>query len=170
MTCGSCGSEVRWRRRGGGVGRVQRRRAGDSAVRADDFQPTGFREFKAVPVSLPDGHFWVWTRVFDEDQWEFTSVVALRGEAEASPEPDTLVNIPTVFTTSAPTIYDIPLRLLGQDVVIAATAERYTWHFGDGQTATSTAPQGRIEHDADHREPAFPVVGNPGGACCVTCT
>lgn len=80
-------------------------------------------------------------------QREFTSVVVLQGEAEVSPEPDTLVNIPTVFTTSAPASYDIPLTLLGQDVVITATAQRYTWHFGDGETGTSTAPQGRIEHE-----------------------
>lgn len=80
-------------------------------------------------------------------QREFTSVVVLRGEAEVSPEPDTLVNIPTVFTTSAPASYDIPLTLLGQDVVITATAQRYTWHFGDGETGTSTAPGGRIEHE-----------------------
>lgn len=80
-------------------------------------------------------------------QREFTSVVVLQGQAEVSPEPDTLVNIPTVFTTSAPASYDIPLTLLGQDVVITATAERYTWHFGDGETGTSTAPQGRIEHE-----------------------
>ncbi|TAL21866.1 MAG: hypothetical protein EPN99_06840 [Frankiales bacterium] len=80
-------------------------------------------------------------------QREFTSVVVLQGEAEVSPEPDTLVNIPTVFTTSAPASYDIPLTLLGQDVVITATAQRYTWHFGDGKTGTSTAPRGRIEHE-----------------------
>ncbi len=80
-------------------------------------------------------------------QREFASVVVLQGEAEVSPEPDTLVNIPTVFTTSAPASYDIPLTLLGQDVVITATAHRYTWHFGDGETGTSTAPRGRIEHE-----------------------
>lgn len=80
-------------------------------------------------------------------QREFTSVVVLKGAAEVSPEPDTLVNIPTVFTTNAPATYEIPMTLLGQSVVITATAQRYTWHFGDGESATSTAPQGRIEHE-----------------------
>lgn len=80
-------------------------------------------------------------------QREFTSVVVLQGEAEVSPEPDTLVNVPTVFTTNAPASYDIPLTLLGQSVVITATARRYVWHFGDGETGTSTAPRGRIEHE-----------------------
>lgn len=80
-------------------------------------------------------------------QREFTSVVVLRGEAEVSPEPDTLVNIPTVFTTNAPASYDIPLTLLGQSVVITATAQRYTWHFGDGESASTTEPRGRIEHE-----------------------
>lgn len=80
-------------------------------------------------------------------QREFASVVVLKGRAKISPEPDTLVNVPTVLTTDAPASYDIPLTLLGQQVVITATAERYTWHFGDGQTGTSTAPQGRTEHE-----------------------
>lgn len=79
-------------------------------------------------------------------QREFTSVVVLKGRAEVSPEPDTLVNLPTVFTTDAPASYDIPLTLLGQSVVITATARRYTWHFGDGQSATSAAAKGWVEH------------------------
>ena len=65
-----------------------------------------------------------------------------------SPAPDTLVRIPTVFTTSAPASYDIPLTLLGRSVVITATAATYTWHFGDGTSASTSSPgtQGRVEH------------------------
>ena len=81
-------------------------------------------------------------------QRDFKRVVVAKGVAEVSPRPDTLVNIPTVFSTSTPQSYDIPLTLLGQSVVITAKAERWTWHFGDGQSATSTqAPDGRVEHE-----------------------
>ena len=65
--------------------------------------------------------------------------MVLKGGVEASPGPDTLVNIPTRFSTDAPDSYDIPLTLLGQPVTITATARRWTWHFGDGTTASTTA-------------------------------
>jgi hypothetical protein len=80
-------------------------------------------------------------------QRDFQRVVVLKGVAEVSPKPDTLVNIPTVFTTSTPHRYDIPLSLLGQSVVITATAERYTWHFGDGASLSTSEPGGRVEHE-----------------------
>ena len=85
---------------------------------------------------------------------DFQRVVVLKGEAEVSPSPDTLVNIPTRFTTDAPASYDIPLTLLGQPVTITATARRWTWHFGDGSTAATTAAgtRGRVEHT--YRSPA----------------
>jgi hypothetical protein len=81
-------------------------------------------------------------------QRDFQRVVVLKGTAEVSPAPDTLVNIPTRFTTDAPASYDIPLTLLGQSVTITATARRWTWHFGDGESASSTAAgtDGRVEH------------------------
>ena len=69
---------------------------------------------------------------------DFQRVVALKGVPEISPEPDTLVNIDTIFTTSSPESYDIPLTVLGQPVVITATASRWTWHFGDGGTDSTT--------------------------------
>jgi hypothetical protein len=80
---------------------------------------------------------------------DFKRVVVLKGVADVSPQPDTLVNIPTVFTTDAPDSYDIPLTLLGQSVVITAKAERWTWHFGDGSSAWTTTPgsKGRVEHE-----------------------
>ncbi len=81
-------------------------------------------------------------------QRDFQRVVVLKGAAQASPQPETLVNIPTRFTTDAPASYDIPLTLLGLPVTITATARRWTWHFGDGTSATTTAPGtgGRVEH------------------------
>jgi hypothetical protein len=81
-------------------------------------------------------------------QRDFQRVVVLKGGVEVSPEPDTLVNIPTRFSTDAPASYDIPLTLLGQPVTITATARRWTWHFGDGTTASTTAAgtDGRVEH------------------------
>ncbi len=79
---------------------------------------------------------------------DFQRVVVLKGVATVSPAPDTLVRIPTVFTSSSPASYDIPLTLLGRSVVITATAATYTWHFGDGTTASTSTPgtQGRVEH------------------------
>lgn len=80
---------------------------------------------------------------------EFRRVVVVKGVAEVSPRPHTLVNIATVFTTSTPGSYDIPLTLLGRSVVITATAQRWTWHFGDGASASTTArgSQGRVEYE-----------------------
>lgn len=79
---------------------------------------------------------------------DFQQVVVLKGVPEVSPRPDTLVNIPTIFTTSSPASYDIPLTLLGQSVVITATAKTWTWNFGDGQSQSTSAPgsKGRVEH------------------------
>jgi hypothetical protein len=87
-------------------------------------------------------------------QRDFRRVVVLKGRTKVSPEPDTLVNIPTRFSTDAPDSYDIPLTLLGQSVTITATARRWTWHFGDGTTASTTAAgtDGRVEHT--YRTPA----------------
>ncbi len=79
---------------------------------------------------------------------EFQRVVVLKGVAEVSPRPETLVNIESIFTATAPARYEIPLTLLGQSVVITATAESWTWHFGDGATTTVTdkTSQGRTTH------------------------
>lgn len=81
-------------------------------------------------------------------QRDFQRVVVRKGGAQVSPTPDTLVNIPTRFSTDAPDSYDIPLTLLGQPVTITATARRWTWYFGDGTTASTTAAgtDGRVEH------------------------
>ena len=70
---------------------------------------------------------------------EFKRVVVLKGVAEVSPAPDTLINVPTRFTTQAPASYDIPLTILGQSVLITATADSWTWHFGDGTQQRLTA-------------------------------
>ena len=79
---------------------------------------------------------------------DFQRVVALKGVPEISPEPDTLVNIDTIFTTSSPNSYDIPLTVLGRSVVITATASRWTWHFGDGATGSTAVAgsKGRVLH------------------------
>ncbi|MGI8535606.1 MAG: hypothetical protein ACR2K2_03735 [Mycobacteriales bacterium] len=79
---------------------------------------------------------------------DFQRVVALKGVPVISPEPDTLVNIDTIFSTSSPQSYDIPLTILGRSVVITATASHWTWHFGDGATGDTTVAgsQGRVLH------------------------
>jgi hypothetical protein len=79
-------------------------------------------------------------------QREFQSVVVEGGSADVSPAPDTLVNIDTRFQTDAPASYQIPLTLLGQSVVITATAEKYTWHLDNGDTRVSTQPRGHLEY------------------------
>jgi hypothetical protein len=80
---------------------------------------------------------------------EFQRVVVLKGIAEVSPRPDTLVNIDTIFTTAAPASYDIPLTILGQSVVITATADSWTWFFGDGSSTRVDAKgtAGRTTHE-----------------------
>jgi len=78
---------------------------------------------------------------------DFQRVVVLKGVAEVSPAPDTLVNIETRFSTSAPASYEIPLTVLGQTVVITATAASWTWHFGDGTTERVTTGNGSTVHE-----------------------
>ena len=63
---------------------------------------------------------------------DFQRVVVLKGIARVTPAPDTLVNVETRFATDAPSSYEIPLTVLGQSVVITASAVTWTWHFGDG--------------------------------------
>lgn len=93
-------------------------------------------------------------------QRDFQRVVVLKGGAEVTPRPDTLVNVVTKFRTDAPVSYEIPLSILGQSVVITAKAEKHTWHFGDGQTATSYAADGYAEHTYAHAtiEQAYVVI------------
>ena len=80
---------------------------------------------------------------------DFQRVVVLKGVPEVSPEPDTLVNIDTIFSTSSPESYDIQLMIAGQPVVITATVSRWTWYFGDGATDSTTVEgsQGRVVHE-----------------------
>ena len=79
---------------------------------------------------------------------EFARVVVLRGVAEVSPAPETLVNVETRFVSGSPGSYEIPLSLLGQSVVITATARSWTWFFGDGTTerVTAVGSGGRTSH------------------------
>ena len=77
---------------------------------------------------------------------EFKRVVVLKGVAKVNPSPETLVNFQTRFTTAAPASYDIPLTLLGQSVVITATATSWTWHFGD-QTQEHSTQSSRAVHN-----------------------
>jgi hypothetical protein len=79
-------------------------------------------------------------------QQEFKSVVVLSGAAQVSPKPETLVNIDTRFRTDAPASYAIPLTLLNRQVIITATAQRYIWQLGNGESRVSTRPDGYLEH------------------------
>lgn len=79
-------------------------------------------------------------------QREFKSVVVLSGNAQVSPAPETLVNVPTRFQTDAPASYEIPLTLLNRRVVITARAQRYIWQVGEGNRRVSTRPKGYLEY------------------------
>lgn len=74
--------------------------------------------------------------------------------AYTQPEGKTLVNFPTIFYTR-PQPYTRTLTLLGQAVHITATPTSYTWHYGDGGTATTSTPGARypaqdITHEYRH--------------------
>ena len=80
---------------------------------------------------------------------DFQRIVVLKGVARVTPAPDTLVNVETRFATDAPTSYEIPLTVLGQLVVITASAVTWTWHFGDGtqQRLTDGSSGGSTVHE-----------------------
>ncbi len=55
------------------------------------------------------------------------------------PEEKTLVNFDTIFYAD-PAVVTRDLTLLGQGVRIEATPQSFTWHYGDGTSATTTDP------------------------------
>ena len=54
------------------------------------------------------------------------------------PEGETLVNLPTIFSTTAQTYTAPPLDVLGQKVVFTLTPTTFLWHHGDGTQQTTT--------------------------------
>jgi len=77
-----------------------------------------------------------------------------RHEVRTQPAGKTLVNFDTIFYTHA-TPYTRTFTLLGQRVQIIATPTAYTWHHGDGTTATTNTPGAPypamdITHDYAH--------------------
>ena len=80
---------------------------------------------------------------------DFQRIVVLKGAARVTPAPDTLVNVKTRFATDAPASYEIPLTVLGQSVVITASAASWIWHFGDGtqQRMTDGSSGGSTVHE-----------------------
>ena len=60
-------------------------------------------------------------------------------EARTQPEDKTLVNFDTIFYTEAQP-FTRTITLLGQRVDVEATPSSYTWHHGDGTTATTSTP------------------------------
>lgn len=55
------------------------------------------------------------------------------------PDGKTLVNFETNFYTEADVIHR-STTLLGQDIDFRIFPESYTWHFGDGEAATTSTP------------------------------
>ncbi|MGH3365743.1 MAG: hypothetical protein ACRDOY_00885 [Nocardioidaceae bacterium] len=60
-------------------------------------------------------------------------------EARTQPEDKTLVNFATIFYAE-PEPFARTIALLGQSVGLEATPSGYTWHHGDGTTATTSTP------------------------------
>jgi hypothetical protein len=56
------------------------------------------------------------------------------------PDGLTLVNFKTNFYTTTTTPTTLTVTLLDQPVTIEATPATYTWHFGDGETTSTTDP------------------------------
>jgi len=62
-----------------------------------------------------------------------------KAQLAIQPADRTLVNLDTVFSTTAPK-FDRTVTILGQRVRIIAKPTRYAWHFGDGATLTTATP------------------------------
>ncbi|WP_262852924.1 hypothetical protein [Mumia quercus] len=62
-----------------------------------------------------------------------------RATVAIQPSGRTLVNLDTVFSTTAPQ-FDETVTILGQQVRIVAKPTRYTWDFADGTTKTTATP------------------------------
>lgn len=62
-----------------------------------------------------------------------------RATVAIQPSGRTLVNLDTVFSTTAPQ-FDETVTILGQQVHIVAKPTRYTWDFADGTTKTTASP------------------------------
>lgn len=60
-------------------------------------------------------------------------------QARTQPKDKTLVNFPTIFYTE-PEPFTRTVTLLGRPVLIQATPSSFTWHYGDGTTATTSTP------------------------------
>jgi hypothetical protein len=60
-------------------------------------------------------------------------------QAHTQPQDKTLVNFETIFYTE-PQAFTRTITLLGQQVDVEATPTTYTWHHGDGTSATTTDP------------------------------
>ena len=60
-------------------------------------------------------------------------------EAKTQPDGKTLVNFETIFYAE-PEPFARTLTLLGQRVEVEATASSYTWHHGDGTSASTADP------------------------------
>lgn len=54
------------------------------------------------------------------------------------PDGETLVNLPTIFSTDARTYTAPPLKVLDSTVVFTLTPQSFVWHHGDGTTQTTT--------------------------------
>ncbi len=72
---------------------------------------------------------------------EFKADAVIRTSASYQPRDGGVVNLETIFYASTPrTITLSPLRILGLDVAITATATNYHWQWGDGESLDTASP------------------------------
>lgn len=64
------------------------------------------------------------------------------------PDGETLVNLETVFSSTAEP-FDAPLTILDHQVVLHITPSKFTWHHGDGTSQTTTSPGAAWTEGAD---------------------
>lgn len=62
------------------------------------------------------------------------------------PPGDALVGVPVIFFTDSPTTQTFTVDIRGFTVDIAATAQTFTWHTGDGTAVVSTDPGAPYPH------------------------
>lgn len=72
-------------------------------------------------------------------------------KSQVQPAAKTLVNFDTIFFTSARP-FNRDVTILGQNVNLRITPSRFTWHYGDGTSASTTSPGAKYPRkDVVHR-------------------
>lgn len=76
-------------------------------------------------------------------QEEFRRITLAISAPSIQPDDGTLCNWPTVFYSDVRQ-YDTTVTVLGEQVTLRIIPVKYVWHFGDGNTETTTSPGNRL--------------------------